>query len=182
MGIYIIALSGSLRKDSFTTALLTAFSGAAPSYVRFKIVPLDLPLFNQDLESDPPPAVKALLSEIEGADAVLLATPEYNRSYSPVIKNALDWCSQPEGQSKWKGKPVGLLGCSPYQLGAFGAINHLRQVVMYLDMPALQQPEFYLNKAGDKFDTEGQLTDEETQKLIAAFWAAFIAHIKKQNS
>lgn len=182
MSISVIALSGSLRKGSYTTQLLQAFAEAAPQGIELKILPLgDLPLFNQDLEDEPPASVKTLLKEIEQADAILLATPEYNRSYSPVIKNALDWGSRPEGQSKWKGKPVALLGCSPYQLGAFGAVNHLRQVVMYLDMPVLQQPEFYLSKAGDKFSDEGKLDDEETEKLIATLWKAFSAHIKNHQ-
>ncbi|WP_118973630.1 NADPH-dependent FMN reductase [Taibaiella koreensis] len=179
MSISVIALSGSLRKGSYTTQLLHAFAEAAPQEVKFHMVSLDeLPLFNQDLESNPPQPVKEFWMAIESADAVLLASPEYNRSYSPVLKNALDWGSRPEGQNKWKGKPVALLGCSPYQLGAFGAINHLRQVVMYLDMPVLQQPEFYLNQAGDKFDEQGKLADEKTKKLVDALWTAFIAWIK----
>lgn len=183
MSLSVIALSGSLRKGSYTTQLINAFGELAPQPISFKRLALDeLPLFNQDLEDKPPQSVKDLLAEIEKADAVILASPEYNRSYSPVIKNALDWGSRPEGKSRWKGKPVGLAGCSPYQLGAFGAINHLRQVVMYLDMPVLQQPEFYLNKAGEKFDAQGRLTDEDTQKLIGSFWDAFTALIEKTGA
>jgi len=152
----------------------------APKGINVKIIDIsNLPLINQDLEENLPQTVKSLQSSIEQADAILLATPEYNRSYSPVIKNALDWGSRPEGQNKWKGKPVAVVGSSPYNLGAFGAINHLRQVLMYLDMPVLQQPEFYLAKAADKFNDDGVLTDEETRKLINAMWIVFIEWINK---
>jgi chromate reductase len=180
MSITVAAFSGSLRKGSYTTKLVKAFKQLAPAGVDVKIIDISqLPLINQDLEADLPQTVKDLHHNIEQADAILLATPEYNRSYSPVLKNALDWGSRPEGQNKWKGKPVAVVGCTPYLLGAFGAINHLRQVLMYLDMPALQQPEFYLGKAGEKFNDNDELTDEETRKLINGMWAAFIQWINK---
>ncbi|TSJ40608.1 NAD(P)H-dependent oxidoreductase [Mucilaginibacter corticis] len=182
MAITIAAFSGSLRKDSFTTKLIKAFKELAPEDVTVDIIDISqLPLINQDLEINLPQAVKQLHNSIEQADAVLLATPEYNRSYSPVLKNALDWGSRPEGQSKWKSKPVAVLGCTPYQLGAFGAVHHLRQVLTYLDMPAMQQPEFYLGKASDKFNGEGKLTDQETKDLIIQFWDAYIIWINKIN-
>jgi chromate reductase len=180
MSITVAAFSGSLRKESYTTKLVKAFQQMAPKGITVKIIDIsNLPLINQDLEENLPQTVKSLQSSVEQADAILLATPEYNRSYSPVLKNALDWGSRPEGQSKWKAKPVAVVGCSPYNLGAFGAINHLRQVLMYLDMPVLQQPEFYLAKAADKFNEEGVLIDEETRKLINAMWVVFIEWINK---
>lgn len=180
MSIRVAAFSGSLRRESYTTKLVKAFQKLAPETVKVRIVDISkLPLFNQDLESVLPESVQELHGEIEGADAVLLATPEYNRSYSPVLKNALDWGSRPEGTNKWKGKPVAVIGCTPYNLGAFGAQHHLRQVLVYLDMPALQQPEFYLEKVADKFNAQGELTDDQTRQKIGELWATFIPWIQK---
>lgn len=180
MSINIAAFSGSLRKDSYTTKLIKAFQALAPEGVTVKIIDISqLPLLNQDLEENLPQAVKDLHQSITGADAILLATPEYNRSYSPVLKNALDWGSRPQGQNKWDKKPVAVLGCTPYNLGAFGAVHHLRQVLVYLNMYSLQQPEFYLASAAEKFNEKGELTDEETRKIIGNVWAAFADWIKK---
>ena len=174
MSIMVAAFSGSLRKESYTTKLVKAFGRFAPENVVLNIVEIGrLPLLNEDLEKKLPPSVKVLHREIEQADAILLATPEYNRSYSPVLKNALDWGSRPEGKNKWDTKPVAIIGCTPYALGAFGAQNHLRQVVMYLNMYPLQQPEFYLGTVGEKFNGRGTLTDETTCNKIKEFWAAF---------
>ena len=176
----IVAFSGSLRKDSYNTKLVKAFAHLAPRGVTVNIAPIgNLPLINQDLETNLPPAVKELHKHIEAADAILLATPEYNRSYSPVLKNALDWGSRPEGENKWDKKPVLVIGCTPYSLGAFGAQHHLRQVLVYLNMYPLQQPEFYLANAGEKFNDQGQLTDEETKKLVSKVWNSFIEWIGK---
>jgi chromate reductase, NAD(P)H dehydrogenase (quinone) len=180
MSIIVAAFSGSLRKESYTTKLVKAFQQLAPVAVTVQIIDISkLPFINQDLETDTPQTVKDLNDSIDRADAILLATPEYNRSYSPILKNALDWGSRPEGQNKWNGKPVAIIGCTPYALGAFGAQNHLRQVVMYLNMPVLQQPEFYLGNAGDKFNDHGDLTDEQTYKKISELWGAFIQWINK---
>src|SRR3977135_1025070 len=115
MQIKIAAFSGSLRKESYPTKLVKAFGALAPKDVSLKMVDISrLPLINQDLESQLPEAVQELHREIREADAILLATPEYNRSYSPVIKNALDWGSRPEGQNEWDGKPTAVIGCTPY--------------------------------------------------------------------
>jgi chromate reductase, NAD(P)H dehydrogenase (quinone) len=183
MDIRIAAFSGSLRKGSYNTQLLKAFQKLAPQGVKVDIIGIgELPLLNEDLEADLPPAVKKLHESIQAADAVILATPEYNRSYSPVLKNALDWGSRPEGKNKWSKKHAIVIGCTPYTLGAFGAQNHLRQVLVYLDMYPVQQPEFYLGQARDKFNEEGELTDEPTKKLIHALWSAFVAQINKTPS
>jgi chromate reductase len=180
MNITVAAFCGSLRKESYTLKLVKAFQTAVPEGIAFSIVEIgQLPLLNEDLEAKLPQAVIELHGKIERANAILLATPEYNRSYSPVLKNALDWGSRPAGKNKWAKKPVGIVGCTPYALGAFGAVHHLRQVLTYLDMPPMQQPEFYLAKAAEKFDTEGNLTDEYTKEKIAEFWAAFVSWIKK---
>lgn len=174
MSYNVIAFSGSLRKESYTTKLVKAFRQFAPQHITVHYVEIgDLPFINQDLEADLPQSVLDLHETIEKADGVIFATPEYNRSYSPVLKNAIDWGSRPEGKNKWRQKPVAVVGCTPYNLGAFGAQNHLRQSIMYLDMIPLQQPEFYLGKAAEKFDAAGNLTDETTVKKITALWEAF---------
>jgi chromate reductase, NAD(P)H dehydrogenase (quinone) len=180
MSIAVAAFSGSLRTQSYNTKLVRAFQKLAPGDVTVEIIDIGgLPLLNEDLEEVLPQPVRSLHVSIERADAILLATPEYNRSYSPVLKNALDWGSRPAGQNKWAHKPVAVIGCTPYSLGAFGAQNHLRQVFMYLDMLPLQQPEFYLANAGDKFNAQGDLSDEETSRRIRELWAAFIKWIAK---
>src|SRR4051794_21897904 len=114
MTITVSAFSGSLRKESYTTKLVKAFQKLAPSGVDVRITDIgNLPLLNEDLEKDLPQAIKDLHRDIEWADAILLATPEYNRSYSPVLKNALDWGSRPEGENKWNRKPAAVIGCTP---------------------------------------------------------------------
>ncbi|ETZ23086.1 NADPH-dependent FMN reductase [Pedobacter sp. V48] len=180
MNIKIAAFSGSIRKESYTTKLVKAFQQLAPKGVTVELIDISqLPFLNQDLENDLPRQVKALHSSIDTADAIILATPEYNRSYSPILKNALDWGSRPQGQNKWNNKPAVILGCTPYNLGAFGAVNHLRQVLVYLNMHPVQQPEFYLAGAADKFDEQGNLTDEQTKKMIMALWTNFTELISK---
>jgi chromate reductase len=180
MSIRVAAFSGSLRRESYTTKLVKAFQKLAPETIKVQIVDIGkLPLLNEDLESDLPKSVQELHDEIEGAEAILLGTPEYNRSYSAVLKNALDWGSRPEGTNKWKGKPVAVTGCTPYNLGAFGAQHHLRQVLVYLDMPTLQQPEFYLEKVADRFNAQGELTDDQVRQKIGELWAAFVPWIQK---
>lgn len=181
--ITVIALSGSLRRESFNTKLLRAFVAQAPEGVDVKHIEIGgLPLINQDFEHNLPPKVQALHATIKEADGVLLVTPEYNRSYSPVLKNALDWGSRPYGSNDWDGKPVGIVGCSTGMWGAFGAQHHLRQVMVFLNMHPLQQPEFYLAHAAEKFDTQGKLIDPVTQEKINEYWAAFVPWIKKVNA
>jgi chromate reductase len=180
MSIKVAAFSGSLRKESFTTKLLKAFQQLSPADVTTEIIDISkLPLMNEDLEADLPQTVKDLHATIDRADAILLGTPEYNRSYTPALKNAVDWGSRPAGKNKWKGKPAAIVGCSPYSMGAFGALFHLRQVLVYVDMPVVQQPEFYLANVAEKFDAEGKLTDEATRKKITEFWNVFVPWINK---
>ena len=170
-----IILSGSLRKESFTTKLAKGFIEHVPAPHEATIIDIsNLPLINEDLEIDLPQTVSDLHTSIKAADGVIFATPEYNRSYSPVLKNAIDWGSRPDGENAWEGMPAGVVGSTLYNLGTFGAQQHLRQVLMYLDMPTLQQPEFYLEKAAEKFDEAGNLIDEHTKEKIDEFWASFI--------
>ena len=177
--INIIAFSGSLRKASYTTKLAKAFIESAPAGVNIELVDISqLPLINEDLEADLPEPVRVLRERVRGADAVLLATPEYNRSYTPALKNALDWASRPSGHNCWDGKPAAVVGCSPFTLGAFGAQHHLRQVLTYLNMPTMQQPEFYLQLVADKMNDQGEITDQSTREHIEKFWKAFVVWIR----
>jgi len=170
----IIGLSGSLRRESYTSKLLLAFQRLAPSGVSLDLVSIgDLPFINEDLEGQLPDSVQNWHRTIEESDGVLFATPEYNRSYSPVLKNAIDWGSRPDGYNAWDGKPAGVLGSTLYNLGTFGAQQHLRQVLMYLNLPTLQQPEFYLERSAEKFAPDGTLTDLHTEDKIGEYWEAF---------
>ncbi len=180
MKLNIIAFSGSLRKESYTTKLIKAFQKSAPDGITVEIIDIsNLPFINEDLENDLPQTVKDLHEKIKNADAILLATPEYNRSYSPVLKNAIDWGSRPEGTNMWDAKPAAVIGCSPYSLGGFGAVNHLRQVMLYVNLYTMQQPEFYLSNITDSMDEKGNITKPETQKFIDDFWQAFVKWIEK---
>ena len=119
MSITVAAFSGSLRKESYTTKLVKAFQQLAPKDIVFNIVDISqLPFINEDLEDKLPQSVTELHKSIQKSDAILLATPEYNRSYSPVLKNALDWGSRPQGKNSWAKKPVAVIGGTPYALGA----------------------------------------------------------------
>lgn len=185
----VLAFSGSLRKESFSTKLVNAFGERAPEEIDFRVADISkLPIYNQDDELPEPDFLVDLKAQLKPADGVLLVTPEYNRSIPPVLKNALDWVSRPQvppGTGSWAGKATGLAGVSPYALGAVGAVFHLRQVLTFLNMPAMQQPEFYLTFAGEKFDDAGKLTDQTTIEHIDRFWAAFsefIDHCKIKSN
>jgi chromate reductase len=130
-------------------------------------------MLNEDLETQLPESVTRFQMATKAADGVILVTPEYNRSFSAAIKNALDWGSRPDGVNVWEGKPVAFAGATLYNLGTFGAQNQLRQVAMYLNMQPLQQPEFYLEHAADKFDEHDQLTNTKTQEKVIELWNAF---------
>ncbi len=179
----VLAISGSLRKESLTTKLLRVFGERAPESVEFRVADISkLPIYNQDLELPEPNFLLEFKEQIKPADGILLLTPEYNRSFPSVLKNALDWASRPQarpGHGTWGGKPAAIVGVTPYTLGAFGAVHHLRQVLTFLNMPTMQQPEFYLSRAEEKFDVNGKLIDEITIKHIDDFWANFVDFINK---
>ena len=165
--IKILGIAGSLRKESFNRRALRAAQGLVPSGAALEIVDLpDLPGFNQDNEKSPPAAVTDLKTRILAADAILIVTPEYNYSLPGVLKNAIDWASRPYGDSAWKGKPVAIMGASVGALGTARAQYHLRQCFVFLDMPAVNQPEVMISAAATKFDQSGNLTDDMARKLI----------------
>lgn len=178
--IRIAIFSGSLRRESYTTKLAKAFVQLAPQGMQAELIQnLDtLPFYNEDLEADPPKVVKEYHERLKTFDAFLFATPEYNRSYTAVLKNAIDWPSRSADLIFYK-KPAAVVGITPYNLGAFGAVHHLRQVLTYLNMYTLQQPEFHVNNAAEKFNEAGDLTDESTIRHIENFWREYSELIQK---
>ena len=133
----------------------------------------DLPLFNADLEANPPPAAVAFKARVKKADAVLFVTPEYNRSVPGALKNAIDVGSRPKGQSAWEGKPCAIVSVAPGAIGAFGANHHLRQSMVFLNMPAMQQPEAYIGGADKLFAEDGSISNPATKEFMTKYLAAF---------
>ena len=165
--IKLLGIAGSLRKASFNRMALKAALGLVPAGATLDIFDLpDLPGFNQDAEKTPPPAVTELKAKVRAADAILFVTPEYNYSMPGVLKNTIDWASRPYGDSAWKGKPAAVMGASVGVLGTARAQYHLRQTLVFLDMPTVNQPEVMIGGAANKFDKDGNLTDEMAKKLI----------------
>lgn len=175
----IAILVGSLRRESFSRKLANALIEQAPKELACRIVEIgDLPLYNEDLDGDAPPAAwSRFRANIRQADAILFVTPEYNRSIPGCLKNALDVGSRPEGKSLFSGVPAGVVSVTPYKLGAFGANHALRQTFVFLDMPVMQQPEAYIGGAADLFDARGKLKSDETRDFLAKFMAAFSAWV-----
>jgi chromate reductase len=176
----VAVLVGSLRKESFNRKLALAMKASAPASMALEIVEIgQLPLYNQDDDADPPAPSAAFKQRIAEAGAVLFVTPEYNRSVPGVLKNAIDIASRPYGKSAWDGKPAAVITVSPGAIGGFGANHHLRQSLVFLNMPTLAQPEAYVGGAGDLFDESGGLKKPQTQQFIDKFMAAFAAWIEK---
>jgi chromate reductase len=176
----IAILVGSLRKDSITRKVARALIAVAPQELHLQDVAIgDLPLYNQDLETAVPPAWAAFRAAVQKVDAVLFVTPEYNRSVPGLLKNAIDIGSRPYGKSVWTGKPAGVVSVSPGAIGAFGANHHLRQSLVFLDMPAMQQPEAYIGSAAALFDDAGNLKNETTREFLTKYMAAFAAWIER---
>src|SRR6478752_3244192 len=161
---------GSLSSTSINRELAKALIRLAPADLAFTEIQIrDLPLYSPDYDADFPPEARALKAAIGASDAVLFVTPEYNRSVPGGLKNAIDVGSRPYGHSAWSGTPAAIMTLSPGALGAFGANHHLRQSLVFLDMPVLQQPEAYIGGAFGLFDEAGELTSEST----AAFFKTF---------
>ena len=176
----VAMLVGSLRKDSFNRRLAQAVEALAPQNFSFVHIEIgDLPLYNQDHDASPSERVKRLKSEIEAADALLFVTPEYNRAIPGVLKNAIDIASRPYGKSAWNGKPAGVITVSPGAIGGFGANHHLRQSLVFLNMPVLQQPEAYIGGAGELFDESGAIRKADTKQFLDKFLAAFADWIER---
>jgi chromate reductase len=176
----VAVLVGSLRKGSFNRKVANALIVLNATPLKFEFVEIGgLPLYNQDLEDENPPAQwVAFRRQVSGADAVLFLTPEYNRSVSGCLKNAIDVGSRPYGKSAWEGKPGAIISVSPGPLGAFGANHHLRQSLVFLNVPVMQQPEAYIGGADKLFDAEGKLIVDSTREFLGKFVRSFAAWIE----
>lgn len=175
----IAVVVGSLRKDSLNRKLADAIAKLAPLDFSFKQVEIgDLPLYNQDDDANPTDAVKRLKSEILAAQGLLFVTPEYNRSIPGVLKNALDHASRPYGQSVWAGKPAGVLGASVGANGTALAQQHLRNILAYLDMPTLGQPEAFIHVKEGFFDSAGNI-GPESEPFVQRWVNQYVAWIAK---
>jgi len=176
----VVVLVGSLRQASFNRKMADALQEIAAGTLALEQVAIgDLPLYNEDLEAAVPPAWARFRDRVRRADAVLFVTPEYNRSVPGVLKNAIDVGSRPYGKSVFSRKPAAVVSVTQGALGAFGANHHLRQSLVFLDMPALQQPEMYIGGAPRLFGQDGRLSSDETRALLKKFIDAFAAWIEK---
>jgi chromate reductase len=179
----VAVLVGSLRKESYTRKIALAIAGVAPPSLRLEIVELrELPLYDPDLDGHPPAPWTAFRKRIAAADAVLFATPEYNRSVPGVLKNAVDVGSRPYGNGALNGKPAAVVSVSPGALAAFGANHHLRQSLVFLGMPTMAQPEAYVGNVATLLDPQGQLASETTREFLKKFADAFAAWIEKTRT
>lgn len=164
--LHIAVVVGSLRKESFNRRLATALARLAPADVTFTQVRIDdLPLYNQDDDGQQAAPVQRLKGEIQAAQGVLFVTAEYNRSIPGVLKNAIDHASRPYGQSAWAGKPAGVIGVSVGAIGTALSQQHLRNVLAYLDMPTLGQPEAFIQAKDGLFDADGNVGEGSRQFL-----------------
>lgn len=175
----IAVIVGSLRKDSWNQKLADGIVRLAPSDFAFTQVNIsDLPLYNQDDDDHPADSVKRLKSEIAKADGLLFFTPEYNRSMPGVLKNALDHASRPYGESVWGGKPAGVLGASIGAIGTALAQQHLRNVLAYLDVPTMGQPEAFIQAKDGLFDEDGGIGPASKQ-FLQTWMDSYVAWVKK---
>lgn len=172
----VAVLVASLRKASITRKVAHALAELAPPELRLESVEMgDLQLYDQDFDDEnrAPAEWQRFRQAIAATDAVLFVTPEYNRSIPGVLKNAIDVGSRPYGQSAWSGKPAAVVSVSPGALGAFGANHHLRQSLVFLNMPTLQQPEAYISNAATLFDAQGNLISDKSREFFRGYMAAF---------
>ena len=168
----VAVIVGSLRKDSVSRKIARAFEKLTPNLKFTELEIGNLQLFNQDLEATPTAEWVKFREQVKAADAVLFVTPEYNRSMPGVLKNAVDVASRPYGSSAWNGKPGAVIGVSPGAIGAFGANHHLRQSLVFLNVPVLSQ-EAYVGNAYSLFDENGELINEATAEFLRAYGQAF---------
>jgi chromate reductase len=184
MTMKIAVFVGSLRKESFNRKMAKVLATLAPQSLLLEIIEIGgLPLYNQDYDDggNPPPEWIAFRERVKTFDGILFVTPEYNRSVPGVLKNALDVGSRPYGQSVWGGKPGAVMSVSPGAIGGFGANHHLRQSLVFLNVPAMHQPEAYIGGAAQLFDASGNITNEATREFLGKFMDAFAAWVKKNS-
>jgi chromate reductase len=176
----VAVVVGSLRKESFSRKLAKAIAAVAPAHLTFDFVEIgQLQHFNQDLEATPTAEWTAFRERIKAADAVLFVTPEYNRGLPGVLKNAIDVGSRPYGSSVWNGKPAAVVSNSPGAIGGFGAYHQLRQSLVFLNMPTLNQPETFVGGVASLFDETGELINEASREFLAGFGKVFAEGIER---
>ena len=177
----IAIIVGSLRRDSFNAKLANALTKLAPPNFAFSIVEIgDLPLYNQDDDAKQAPSVQRLKAAISTADGLLFVTPEYNRSIPGVLKNAIDHASRPYGQSAWAGKPAGVIGISLGAIGTALAQQHLRNILAYLDVPTLGQPEAFLQMKDGLFEADGSI-GAASRQFLQGWMDRYVAWVNKHT-
>ncbi len=175
----VAVLVGSLRRASYSRKMALALASLAPANLTLQVVEIgELPLYNEDLEADAPSAWRTFRQAVKATEAVLFVTPEYNRSVPGVLKNAIDVGSRPYGQSVWQGKPGAVVSVSPGVIGGFGANHHLRQSMVFLDVPMLQQPEAYVGGASHLFDEAGGIANETAKTFLTGLMTAYGAWVE----
>lgn len=175
----IAVLVGSLRRESYNRRLATAVQKLSPSEFTWSQIRIDdLPLYNQDDDANQAEQVKRLKSEIRAADGLLFVTPEYNRSVPGVLKNAIDHASRPYGQSAWGGKPAGVMGASVGAPGTSMAQQHLRNMLAYLDVPTLGQPEAFLHVSDAFFAADGSIANASTKTFLQTWMDRYVSWVK----
>jgi chromate reductase, NAD(P)H dehydrogenase (quinone) len=177
----IAVVVGSLRKESFNRQLAHAVISLAPADFSFEFLDIGvLPLYSQEYDPDYPPVARHFKQQIESADALLFVTPEYNRSIPGVLKNALDWGSRPWGSNSWGGKPGAVLGTSPGATGTALAQQHLRNVLAYLDVATLGQPEMFIRHDTSRINEKGEIVNDGTRKFLQSFVDRYVGWVKHQ--
>jgi len=176
----IAVIVGSLRRESWNLKMAKALMALAPESLKLEIVEIGgLPLYNEDLETDPQPAAwLEFRQRIAASEGVLFITPEYNRSVPGVLKNALDVGSRPYGKSVWNGKPGAVMSVSPGSMGGFGSNHHLRQSLVFLNVPTMQQPEAYIGNVASLFDDSGNLASDSFREFALKFMKVFAAWVE----
>jgi len=178
--IIVLGFVGSLRKDSYNKAILRAAVELAPEKMRIEVFDLEgIPPFNQDLESQPPKRVKEFKAKVKAADAILVATPEYNYSIPGVLKNAIDWASRPHSDNAFENKLVAIMSASGGMLGGARAQYHLRQTFVFLNMYPINKPEVIVPFVDEKIDGKGRVVDEKTRKKIKELLEALVTWTEK---
>jgi chromate reductase len=178
--VKILGFAGSLRKESYNRSLLRAALELVPDDAALEAFDLEgLPLFNQDLENQPPERLKEFKAKIKAADAVLIATPEYNYSIPGVLKNAIDCASRPYGDNAFEHKPVAIMGASTGMTGTARAQYHLRQCFVFLSCFALNQPEVMVPFAQEKIDKDGKVTDQKTREKVRELLESLVAWTRR---
>jgi chromate reductase, NAD(P)H dehydrogenase (quinone) len=171
----ILGIAGSLRRESYNRSALRAATQLVPDGATLDTFEIDgIPGFSQDDEHNPPAKIVELKKKIREADAILFVTPEYNYSVPGVLKNVIDWASRPYGDSAWAGKPVAIMGASVGMIGTARAQYHLRQMFVFLDMYPVNQPEVMISNAAERFDKQGNLTDEKSKQKIGQLLTALV--------